>query len=363
MARIHNFSAGPGVLPEVALRQAQADLWDVAESGIGVLEHSHRGKTFDAIHQRAKQRVARLLGLDEDQAVLFLQGGARGQFFQWPLNALRKSGMRAAYLETGHWSKLAIDDAKMYGAVDVPFSSKETGYDRVPEPGEWGALKPDTLYLHYTSNNTIFGTEYHYVPDAGSAWLTCDMSSNFLSRPVDGTKFTFLYAGAQKNVGPAGVTVVVIRKSILDRLDRELPAVLRYAKQVEKDSMLNTPCTFGIYMIDQVCRWLEEDVGGLAAMEKRNASKAGQLYAEIDRTGFWKAPVKTSSRSRMNVVFRAPNADLDAAFVKEASAAGLSGLKGHRETGGLRASLYNALPEASVTALVSFMREFERTRG
>ncbi len=361
MARIHNFSAGPGVLPEVALRQAQADLWDVADTGIGVLEHSHRGKAFDAIHQRAKQRVARLLGLDDDQAVLFLQGGARGQFFQWPLNTLR--GKRAAYLETGHWSKLAIDDAKLYGTVDVPFSSRETGYDRVPEPGEWGELHEDALYLHYTSNNTIYGSEYPYVPDPGRAWLACDMSSNFLSRPIDGTRFTFLYAGAQKNVGPAGVTIVVIRKSILDRLGQNLPAVLRYGKLVEKDSMLNTPCTFGIYMIDQVCRWLEEDVGGVAAMEKRNLAKANLLYAEIDRSGFWKAPVAKSSRSRMNVVFRAPNADLDAVFVKEATAAGMSGLKGHRETGGLRASLYNALPEASVQALVSFMREFERTKG
>ena len=361
MARIHNFSAGPGVLPEVALRQAQEDLWDLSGTGIGILEHSHRGKAFDAIHQRAKQRVARLLGLDDDQAVLFLQGGARGQFFQWPMNALR--GGRAAYLETGHWSKLAIDDARRYGTVDVPFSSRESKFDRVPEAGEWGELPRDTLYLHYTSNNTIFGSEFHYVPDSGDAWLVCDMSSNFLSRPVDGSKFAFLYAGAQKNVGPAGVTIVVVRKSILDRLDADLPAVLRYGKQVEKDSMLNTPCTFGIYMIDQVCRWLEEDVGGLDAMERRNVAQANQVYGEIDRTGFWRGPVSKTSRSRMNVVFRTPSDELDAAFVKEALAAGMSGLKGHRETGGLRASLYNALPDASVTALVTFMREFERTHG
>jgi phosphoserine aminotransferase len=361
MARIHNFSAGPGVLPEKVLKQAQVDLLDVNGSGIGICEHSHRGKVFDAIHQSAKGRIRRLLGLGEDQEVLFLQGGARAQFYMLPMNLLR--GGRASYLDTGHWSHSAIEDAKRYGTVDVLFSSQTQGYDRVPDPGEWQPIPEGTVYFHYTSNNTIYGTEFQYVPQIEGTSLACDMSSNFLSRPVDGTKFDFLYAGAQKNVGPSGVTVVVVRRSLLDKMDKNLPAMLRYAKQVEKDSMLNTPTTFGIYMVDQVCRWLEEDVGGLEAMERRNVAQADKLYAEIDRTGFWRSHVKKGSRSRMNVVFATGDADKDAAFVKGASERGLSGLKGHREVGGLRASLYNAQTDAAVDALVEYMREFERTTG
>ena len=361
MSRIHNFSAGPGVLPEKVLQQAQADLWDVNGSGIGVAEHSHRGKVFDAIHQSAKSRVRRLLGLADDQEVLFLQGGARGQFYMWPMNVLKQG--RATYLDTGNWAHLALEDAKRYGTVDVGFSSRETGYDRVPEPGEWGEVPEGTVYLHYTSNNTIYGTEFPYVPDVKGTLLACDMSSNFLSRPIDGSRFDFLYAGAQKNVGPSGVVVVVVRKSVLERMEKDLPAMLRYAKQVEKDSMLNTPCTFGIYMIDRVCEWLEDDMGGLEAMERRNIAQADKLYAEIDRTGFWRSHVKKPSRSRMNVVFTTGDADKDAAFVKGAAEHKLSGLKGHRELGGLRASLYNAQTDAAVDALVSYMRSFEQRYG
>lgn len=361
MARIHNFSAGPGVLPESVLNRAQGDLLDVNGSGIGVIEHSHRGKVFNAIHQSAKARVRRLLRLSDDQEILFLQGGARSQFYMWPMNILR--GGRATYLDTGHWAHVAAEDAKRYGTIDVPFSSQANTYDRVPEPGEWGALPEGTVYFHYTSNNTIYGTEYHYVPEVSGTLFTCDMSSNFLSRPVDGSKFDFLYAGAQKNVGPSGVTIVVVRKSVLDRMDKDLPAMLRYSKQVEKDSMLNTPCTFGIYMIDQVCRWLEDEVGGLEAMERRNIAQADRLYAEIDRSGFWRSHVKKGSRSRMNVIFTTGDADRDAAFVKGASEHGMSGLKGHRELGGLRASLYNAQTDAAVDALIGFMREFERKQG
>ncbi|MEQ1566414.1 MAG: 3-phosphoserine/phosphohydroxythreonine transaminase [Myxococcota bacterium] len=361
MARIHNFSAGPGVLPESVLHQAQNDLWDVNGSGIGVVEHSHRGKVFDAIHQSAKARVRALLGLADDQEILFLQGGARAQFYMLPMNLLR--GGRAVYLDTGHWAHVAIEDAKRYGTIDTGFSSQTSGYDRVPDPGEWAPVPEGTVYFHYTSNNTIYGTEFSYVPEIEGTSLVCDMSSNFLSRPVDGSKFDFIYAGAQKNVGPSGVTVVVVRRSLLDQMDKNLPAMLRYAKQVEKDSMLNTPCTFGIYMIDQVCKWLEQEVGGLEAMERRNAAQADRLYAEIDRTGFWKSHVRPSSRSRMNVVFTSGDADRDAAFVKGSTEAGMSGLKGHREVGGLRASLYNAQTDAAVDALIGFMREFERRAG
>lgn len=357
MARIHNFSAGPGVLPEKVLQQAQADLWDVNGSGIGVCEHSHRGKVFDAIHQSAKARVHRLLKLTDDQEILFLQGGARSQFYMLPMNLLK--GRRATYTDTGYWAHSALEDARRYGTVDVGFSSREQGYDRVPAQGEWGEIPADTAYFHYTSNNTIYGTEYGYVPEVKGTALVCDMSSNFLSRPVDGSRFDFIYAGAQKNVGPSGVTVVVVRKSLLEQMEKDLPAMLRYAKQVEKDSMLNTPSTFGIYMIDQVCRWLEEDIGGLASMERRNVAQADQVYAEIDRTGFWRSHVKPESRSRMNLVFTTGNADLDTAFQKAATEQGLSGLKGHRELGGLRASLYNAQTDAAVDALVAFMRDFE----
>lgn len=361
MARIHNFSAGPGVLPEAVLHEAQHDLLDVNGSGIGVTEHSHRGKVFDAIHQTAKARVRRLLRLTDDQEVLFLQGGARSQFYMWPMNVLR--GGRATYLDTGHWAHLALEDAKRYGHVDVPFSSKDQGYNRVPRPGEWGELQPGTVYFHYTSNNTIYGTEFHYMPEVKGTLLVCDMSSNFLSRPVDGSKFDFIYAGAQKNVGPSGVTIVVIRRSVLDGLETNLPAMLRYSKQVEKDSMLNTPCTFGIYMIERICRWLEEDVGGLEAMERRNVAQADRIYAEIDRTGFWRSPVQKDSRSRMNVVFTSGDAEKDTAFVKGAGERAMSGLKGHREVGGLRASLYNAQTDAAVDALVEYMREFEAQMG
>jgi phosphoserine aminotransferase len=361
MARIHNFSAGPGVLPEVVLRQAQGDLLDVNNSGIGITEHSHRGKVFDAIHQSAKGRVRRLLRLTDDQEVLFLQGGARGQFYMLPMNLLR--GGRASYLDTGHWAHVAVEDAKRYGTVDVLFSSQAETYNRVPEPGGWGEVPAGTVYFHYTSNNTIYGTEFSYVPSVPGTLLVCDMSSNFLSRPVDGSRFDFIYAGAQKNVGPSGVTIVVVRRSLLERMETNLPAMLRYSKQVEKDSMLNTPCTFGIYMIDQVCRWLEEDVGGLEAMERRNVAQADRLYAEIDRTGFWRSHVQKPSRSRMNVVFTTGDADRDAAFLKGSAEHGMSGLKGHRELGGLRASLYNAQTDGAVDALIAFMRDFERKMG
>lgn len=361
MSRIHNFSAGPGILPESVLRQAQQDLWDVNSSGIGICEHSHRGKVFDAIHQSAKARLRKLLTLSDDQEILFLQGGARSQFYMWPMNVLR--GGRATYLDTGYWAHSALEDARRYGTVDVPFSSKDATYNRVPVDGEWGELPKETVYFHYTSNNTIYGTEFSYLPTVKGTIFACDASSNFLSRPIDGSRFDFLYAGAQKNVGPSGVTIIVIRRTLLDKLDPNLPAMLRYSKQVEKDSMLNTPCTFGIYMIDQVCRWLEEEIGGLAAMERHNVARAARLYAEIDRTGFWRSHVETASRSRMNVVFTTGNAEKDSTFLKGAAEQNMSGLKGHRELGGLRASLYNAQTDAAVDVLVAFMREFERVNG
>jgi phosphoserine aminotransferase len=360
MARIHNFSAGPAVLPEEVLRTAQADIWDHNGSGIGILECSHRGGSFDAVLKSAKDRIRRLLALSDDQEVLFLHGGARTQFFMVPMNLLR--GGRATYFNTGVWSKGAIEDAVRFGTVDVPFDSKPQGYDRVPEPGEWGALPEGTKYVHYTANNTVAGTEYQYRPDAGKAWLFCDMSSNFLSRPVEGSKFDLIYAGAQKNAGPAGVTVVILRKGLLEHCDTNLPAMLRYGVHVESDSTYNTPPVFPIYVVEKVAEWLEKS-GGLAAIEKRNIAQAKRLYDQIDSSGFFTGKAKPGSRSRMNITFTAGSEDLDKKFVKEAEAAQLSGLKGHRLIGGLRASLYNAQTDAAVDALVAFMRDFERKNG
>lgn len=361
--RIHNFSAGPAVLPEPVILQAREDLWSHGEYGIGIVECSHRSKQFDDVLQSAKARIRRLLRLDDDQVVLFLHGGARTQFYQLPLNWLR-GGKRATYLDTGAWSSYAIADARLYGTVDVPFSSEPTHYDRVPEPGAWGELPEGSVYLHYTSNNTIAGTEYPYVPELPAGpWLACDMSSNFLSRPIDGSKFGFLYAGAQKNVGPSGTAVVIVRRSLFEQVDTTgLPKLLQYSVQAEKDSMLNTPTTFSIYVIELVTRWLEEN-GGVEAMEQRNIAQAERVYALIDGTGFWQGKAQPASRSRMNITFTTGDPELDALFVKEATAAGLSGLKGHRLVGGLRASLYNAQTDAAVDALCDFMREFERTRG
>ncbi len=361
MARIHNFSAGPGVLPEPVLRQAQADLWEVGSSGLGITECSHRSSLFDGVICSARDRISRLMGLDDDQQVLFLHGGARTQFYQWPLNILR--GGRATYLDTGTWADKAIADARRYGTVDVPFSSKDSGWHRVPSASEWGPLPADTVYLHYTSNNTVAGGEFRYVPDSGDALLACDMSSNFLSEPVDGSAFDFIYAGAQKNVGPSGVTVVIVRRSLLDRMDPDLPQMLTYSAQVDKGSMLNTPCTFGIYAIERVTHWLEEDMGGLAGIAERNGAQANALYSVIDGTDFWRGKVETASRSRMNVTFTTGDPDLDTAFWKRAAEQGLSGLKGHRSVGGLRASIYNAQTDDAVAALVSFMRDFERSHG
>ena len=310
---------------------------------------------FDDIVLSCQARFQRLMKLDDDQVVLFLQGGARTQFWQWPANMLR--GGRATYLDTGTWAAGAAKDAGRYGTVDVPWSSKVEGWDRVPEPGAWGPLPEGTVYLLYTSNNTVAGGEFHYVPDAGDALLACDMSSDILSREIDGSRFDFIYAGAQKNLGPSGVTVVIVRKSLLDRMETDLPDMVRYSKQVEKNSMFNTPCTFGIYMIDRVTAWIEEQ--GLSTVEARNVAQSSKLYDLIESSSLFHAKVREGSRSRMNVTFTTGDADRDAAFVKEATDAGLSGLKGHRSVGGLRASLYNAQTDAAVDALCDFMNRFQ----
>ncbi len=356
MSRAFNFSAGPAVLPDSVIRQAQVDLWDHNGTGLGITECSHRSKQFDDVICSAKARLARLLKLDEDQEVLFLHGGAKTQFFMIPMNLLR--GARSTYLDTGTWSAGAIVEAKRYGQVDVPFSSRTS----VPAPAGWGDIPEKTLYVHYTSNNTVAGTEYHHIPDSGPAWLMCDMSSNLLSRQIEGSKFDLIYAGAQKNVGPSGTTVVVIRRSLLDRCDPDLPLMLQYGLHVKKDSMYNTPCTFSIYVIEKVAAWLEEN-GGVEAMEQRNVAQSNKLYSLIDGSDFWQGKVEVASRSRMNHTFTTGDDDLDTRFWKSAAEAGMSGLKGHRSVGGLRASMYNAQTDAAVDALVDFMKTFEQTHG
>ena len=360
MSRIHNFSAGPAVLPEPVLEDARRDLWDHAGTGLGIAECSHRSPQFDEVHQAAKARLKRLMGLGDDHEVLFLQGGARGQFWMWPANMLR--GGRATYLDTGKWAEGAAADAARYGTVDVPWSSKASGWDHVPEPGAWGALPKGTVYLHYTSNNTVAGSEFSYVPDAGDALLVCDMSSNILSGPLDATPFDFIYAGAQKNLGPSGVTVCIVRKSLLDRMETDLPDIVRYQVQAGKDSMLNTPCTFGIYMIERVTAWIEGQ-GGMSVIGQRNQAQADKVYGVIAASSLYRPKVRQGSRSRMNITFTTGDAALDTRFWQAAAEQGMSGLKGHRSVGGLRASLYNAQTDAAVDALCDFMRQFESTQG
>lgn len=356
MSRIHNFSAGPAVLPESVLRRAQEALWDFQGTGIGVMEMSHRTKVYEAVVASAIARIKRLLHVGDDYEVLFLQGGASTQFFMVPANLLR--GGRASYLETGHWAEKAIKEAQRYGTVDVPWTSRATNFDRVPRPGAWGELAPGTAYLHYTSNNTIFGTEFDYVPSAPGVPLVCDASSDILSRDLDGNAFDMIYAGAQKNLGPSGVTVVVVRKALFERFEKNLPTMLRYGVHAENGSMYNTPNTWGIYLIDEVCAWIE-DQGGMPAVEANNRRRAEALYHAIDHSnGKYRGTCQPDSRSWMNVTFTTGDADRDTAFVKASEKAGLSGLKGHRAVGGLRASLYNAQTDAAVDALIAFMAAF-----
>jgi phosphoserine aminotransferase len=360
MTRIHNFSAGPGVLPSEVLEQAQQDLLDFRGSGMGIAECSHRSALFDEVIVSARNRLRALLNLDDSQEVLFLQGGARTQFFMVPMNLLQ--GGCCAYLDTGQWSKHAIIEAERFGKVNIPFSSRDSAYDRVPDGHEWDDVPDELIYLHYTSNNTVAGTEYHYVPQVRSGLLVCDMSSNILSREIPGHEFDLIYAGSQKNMGPAGVTVVIIRRDLLEQCAPDLPLMLRYQTHVDKESLYNTPCTFGIYMIERVCHWIES-MGGIEAVSNRNQVQASQIYDLIDGSEFWQGKVIPSSRSFMNITFTTGDEGMDEKFWKTAEAEGMSGLKGHRSMGGLRASIYNAQTQEAVDTLVHFMGEFEASFG
>jgi phosphoserine aminotransferase len=359
MNRIHNFSAGPSALPLSVLEQAAAELVDFRGHGASILEMSHRGKVVDQMHEECIADLSSLLGLGDQHALIFMGGGARTQFALVPTNLGR--GGRAGYITTGVWAEGAVEEAGKLGDAVELWSSAGTGHDRVPAPGE--VVAPSGLaYLHYTSNNTIYGTQYHHVPDPGDAPLVCDMSSDILCRPVDVSRYGLIYAGAQKNLGPAGVTLVIVRKDLLARSDANLPEMWSYARVAAKNSMLNTPPVYAIYLMGLVAKDLLAH-GGAAAAWERNQRKAASLYAEIDASPFWTGHAQPDSRSVMNVSFRTSSPELDAAFVSAADKEGLSGLKGHRTAGGLRASIYNSVPEASVEALVQFMREFRRTRG
>jgi phosphoserine aminotransferase len=361
MARTFNFSAGPAVLPEPVLREAQEALWDFAGTGIGILEHSHRGGPFERVVQQTEADCRKLAGIPDDYAVLFLSGGASTQFFMLPANLLPEGGT-ADYLVTGAWSEKAVAEAKRYGQVHEAASSAATNHDRIPRAGEmrWSE-RP--AYAHFTSNNTIFGTQWASEPTPPpGVWLACDASSDVFSRPFDVTRYGVLYAGAQKNIGPAGVTLVIARRDLVERSVRELPTMLRYATHAKEHSLYNTPPSFGIYLMGRVFQWILAE-GGLAGMERRNREKAQLLYDVLSATPFYDGHAGEGSRSLMNVTFRTPSKELDAKFVKEAEAAGFAGLKGHRSVGGMRASIYNAFPREGCTALASFMKDFAAKNG
>jgi phosphoserine aminotransferase len=358
--RIFNFSAGPAVLPVEVLEEAQQDLLALPGVGMSVLEISHRSKAFDGIIQGCEADMRTLAAIPDNYHVLFLQGGASLQFSMVPMNLLPAGGS-ADYIITGAWSQKAAKEAKRVGTVKIAASTESENFTRVPQQAEL-KLDPGAAFVHMTSNNTIFGTEFSALPDVGSVPLVSDTSSDMFSRPIDISRHALIYAGAQKNLAPAGVTLVIIRDDMVKRSPATLPTMLHYGVHVENKSLYNTPPVFAIYVMRLVMKWLITQ-GGLAAIDKQNARKAAKLYAEIDRTGFYRGHAHADSRSRMNVTFRLPNEDLDKKFAKEATAAGLDGLKGHRSVGGMRASLYNAFPEAGVDALVGFMQEFEKKNG
>jgi phosphoserine aminotransferase len=358
--RPYNFSAGPAVLPMPVLEQAQRELVSLPGLGMSILEISHRSKAFEGILARTESDVRTLGGVPANYKVLFLQGGASLQFSMVPINLLT-AGSTADYILTGAWSQKALKEAQRVGTCKVAASTEGENFARIPRQDEI-TLTPGAAYVHFTTNNTIFGTQWQAEPEVGDAPLVADTSSDMFSRPIDVAKYGLIYAGAQKNLGPSGVTLVIIREDLLARSQKSLHTMLNYAVQAENGSMYNTPPTFGIYLMGLVMQWALGQ-GGLAAVGATNERKAQKLYAEIDRTGFYRGTAQKDSRSRMNVTFRLPTEELENVFVKESTKAGFDGLKGHRSVGGMRASIYNAFPEAGIDALVQFMQEFERKNG
>lgn len=362
MERVHNFNAGPAVLPLPVLERAQGELLNYAESGMSVLEMSHRSTQFEAIIQQAETDLRSLLGIPDNYSVLFLQGGATLQFAMVPRNLIPKDGS-ADYTLTGAWGKAAIKEAQNRGRIRVIGSTEKDNFNRVPTQAELD-LDPKAAYLHFTSNETIHGVEWHAEPEAPAGVpLICDMSSNIASRPIDMKKYGLIYAGAQKNLGPAGVTVVIIRSDLLERAPPNLPIMLDYKQMADGKSLYNTPPTFSIYVVGLVLQWLKS-LGGVEEIARRNRAKAALVYKAIDESGgFYRGHARSDSRSMMNITFRLPSEDLEKKFAKESEALGLVGLKGHRSVGGLRASLYNALPMEAVETLAHFMTEFQRKNG
>jgi len=359
MSRAFNFSAGPAMLPTAVIERAQAEMADWNGSGMSVMEMSHRGKEYMSIAAQAETDLRALMNIPDNYKVLFLQGGASQQFSAIPLNLMR--GKSADYINTGMWSKKAIGEAKRFGDVRVAASTEDTNFTTVPAADALN-LDNNAAYVHYTPNETIGGVEFPYIPDTGNSPLIADMSSTILSRPIDVAKFGMIYAGAQKNIGPAGLTIVIIRDDLIGHAKDGTPITLDYKTPAENESMYNTPPTYSWYMAGLVFDWLRQN-GGLEAMGQTNQRKAEKLYAAIDGSDFYANPVETSARSWMNVPFTLANADLDADFLAGAKNAGLLTLKGHRSVGGMRASIYNAMPEEGIDTLVSFMAEFERTKG
>jgi len=355
--RIFNFSAGPAILPVPVLEEVQRDMLSLPGVGMSILEISHRSKTFDAIHSEAERGLRELMGIPEEYAVLFLQGGASLQFSMIPMNLLPESGT-ADYIIAGRWGEKALEEAKKVGAINVSAAMADAGFKRIAAQDEL-KLDPNAAYVHFTSNETIEGVEWKGKPEVDDVPLICDASSDILSRPIDVSKYGLIYAGAQKNMGPSGVTLVIIRKDLLQLIPDGLHTMLDYRTHVENNSLYNTPNTFGIYIIALVTKWLKGK-GGLAGMQAENEAKAKLLYDTIDATEFYRGHADFDSRSMMNVTFRLPSEELEKKFASEATARGLDGLKGHRSVGGIRASIYNAFPKEGVEALVGFMKEFEK---
>lgn len=359
MSRAYNFCAGPAVLPEEVLRQAQSELLDWQGKGLSVMEMSHRSDEFVGIASEAERDLRDLLGVSSDYAVLFLQGGASSQFSMVPLNLLGDK-TSADYINTGIWSKKAIAEARRYGQVNVAASAEASGFTAVPDQDAW-SQDPQAAYLHYTPNETIGGLEFDFVPES-SAPLVADMSSSILSRPVDVSRFGLIYAGAQKNIGPSGLTLVIVRRDLLGRARPETPTMMNYEVAAENESMFNTPPTFAWYLSGLIFKWLKGQ-GGLSAMEAINRRKADKLYQAIDDSDFYANPIEPRFRSWMNVPFTLADDALNKPFLQQAEARGLINLKGHRSVGGMRASIYNAMPEAGVDALIDFMKEFEKEQA
>lgn len=361
MTNVYNFNAGPAILPRPVLEHAQRELLDYQGRGMSILEMSHRSKEYEAINAEAEQRFKRLLNLDTGYRVLFVQGGASLQFAMVPLNFLAADRV-ADFVMTGSWSEKAIEEAAKIGKVHEAASTREEQYCRIPRPQEI-RLSDNPAYVHITSNETIHGVQWHDWPEVGERPLIADMSSDILSRPLDATKFDLIYAGAQKNLGPSGVTAVLIRERWLETAAKTPPAMLRYATHAKNNSLYNTPPTFGVYLLNLVLGWIESS-GGLQGMAQRNERKAGTIYDTIDGSGgFYRGHAAPDSRSLMNVTFRLPNEALEKQFVTEATAAQMIGLAGHRSVGGIRASIYNAMDQEGCEALASFMQDFARRNG